>query len=105
MVGASIVLSIITAVACFAMSALGEFPLSQGGSLDAALGEDQGQSVQDVGEGFLLCYTDIIEDLASFQHDPSLERAEARRDAFIDLARSLIGKYRDLSQEAASRLP
>jgi len=116
MVGASVTLSIITIVISFLLGVLGTFPLSGGGSdgnsqqVDnpPAVTEDSSEfdatGIEEVSGQFLTCYTDIIDDIASFQENPSLERAEARKEQFTQFAQEMIGKYQGFSGEMQGKL-
>lgn len=105
MVTASITLSIIAVVVSFVLGALGAFPLSDGTTIgDALPGTDGSEKVQTAADGLLLGYTDIINDLASFQKDPDLARAEARKEAMFRYARELLGQYEGFSGTLSASL-
>lgn len=98
MATASIALSIIAVVVSFVLGALGAFPLSDGSTVgDALEGAGGSGNVQAAADGLLLGYTDIINDIASFQKDPDLARAEARKEAMFRYARELLGQYEAFS--------
>ena len=101
--GAGVTFAVIAAVVAFLITLLGSFPLTDG-AIDTAsyAGTEDSESldvegVEAVGDMMLLSYTDIINDLVSFQDNPSLERAEARKEAFVNLAESFVGSYQDFS--------
>ncbi|MBM3132379.1 MAG: hypothetical protein FJZ95_05035 [Chloroflexi bacterium] len=111
MVAASITLSVIAVVVSFILGVLGAFPLSDGSTIGSATpGDDKGSStfssadVQRAGDSLLLGYTDIISDIASFQKDPDLERAEARKRAMIEYAEGLLGRYEGLSDDLTAEM-
>lgn len=111
MVTASITLSVIAVVISFILGVLGAFPLSDGSTIgSAAPGDDGGSStfdsanVQQAGDNLLLGYTDIINDIASFQKNPDLERAEARKRAMTEYAEGLLGRYEGLSNDLSDKM-
>ncbi len=102
--GAGVTFAVITAVVAFLVTLLGAFPLSDGAIDTPNYSGNNGdtesldvEGVEAVGDMMLLSYTDIISDLVSFQDNPSLERAEARKEAFVNLAESFVGSYREFS--------
>ena len=99
MLQASITLSIIALVVAFLLGLLGVFPL-----VGVADETDSDNSVEAFGERFEFCYTDLIDDLVSFQHDPDLQRAEARKRAFTVLAEDMIGQYKTFSEDLGGML-
>lgn len=98
MVGASITLSVIAVVITFILGVLGSFPLGNGDEYDSSGGYDPAH-IEEAGKRLELSYTGIIEDIASFQKDPDLERAEARKEAFTEFAESLVGEYKEFSED------
>ena len=102
MIKASITLAIVTTVISFLMSALSMFPLTSAANENNAASTEEG--IDQVGERFSLCYKDIINDLASFQEDPSLERAEGRQAEFTNYARNLMGQYEDFTNGLRDKL-
>ncbi|MDD5094326.1 MAG: hypothetical protein PHV74_08120 [Dehalococcoidia bacterium] len=104
MVNTAVTFGVIAIVVAFLFSLLAAFPLSSG-ALDMANPTGDGEStpqgidgVEGVGDMLLFSYNDIITDIASFQDNPDLARAEARKNAFIGLAQNLGGQYKDFSQ-------
>jgi hypothetical protein len=61
-------------------------------------------SVEEVAELFLLSYQDLIEDIVSFQDDPSLDRAESRKRTFIAFAQDVMARYQDFTRELREKL-
>lgn len=105
MVGASITLSVITVVVSFILSVTGSFPLGDiSGEADNPSGEFNTADVEEAGKRLEASYCAIIEDIASFQKNPDLERAEARKEAFTEFAQSLVGQYKDLSDDLQTDL-
>ncbi len=105
MVSASITLSIVAVIVSFILSVLGAFPLSDGTTVgDALPNADDSSKVQSAADGLLLGYTDIINDIASFQKDPDLARAEARKEAMFRYARELLGQYEGFSGTLSATL-
>ncbi|MCL0063919.1 hypothetical protein M1N83_01755 [Dehalococcoidia bacterium] len=117
--GAALVLGLVSLVVIFIIGILSAFPIPAPGQgqVDSITGEaaippsnhqdTQGFSVdavEEAGERFLFSYNSVIEDLVSFQRDPSLERAEARRDALISYAGNVQQRYQGLSHELRKRL-
>ncbi len=103
MIKASITLAVLSIVLSFLMSTLSAFPLTTKATTNSESSNITGGAEQ-VSKQFTLCYEDLINDIASFQDDPSLERAEARKEAFTDFARDLTGRYEGLSKEFGNRL-
>ncbi|MDY6911625.1 MAG: hypothetical protein SVM79_04630 [Chloroflexota bacterium] len=99
MLQASITLSIIALVVAFLLGLLGVFPL-----VGVADEVEADNSIEAFGERFEFCYTDLIDDLVSFQHDPDLQRAEARKRAFTGAAEEMIGQYQAFSEELSAML-
>ena len=105
MVGASITLSVITVVISFILSVTGSFPLGDVGSEGGdPSGEFNPADVEEAGQRLEASYCAIIEDIASFQKNPDLERANARKEAFTEFAQSLVGQYQDLSEDLQTDL-
>ena len=102
MIKASITLAIVTIVISFLMSTLSMFPLTSEASENKVASTEE--AIDQVGEQFSLCYKDIISDLASFQKDPSLERAEERKVEFTSYARNLMKQYDDFTNELRDKL-
>jgi hypothetical protein len=109
--GAALVLSLVSLVVIFIIGILSAFPMdSTAGEVAVPPGNYQDtqdfsvDAVEEAGERFLFSYNSIIEDLVSFQRDPSLERAEARRDALIHYAGNVQHRFQDLSHELRERL-
>ena len=109
--GAALVLGLVSLVVVFIIGILSAFPI------DTAIGETaippsncqdtqdfSVDAVEEAGERFLFGYKSIIKDLVSFQRDPSLERAEARRDALIGYASNVQQRFKGLSHELRERL-
>ena len=105
MVGASITLSVITVVLSFIIAVTGSFPL---GDISGETGDPSGEfdtaDVEKAGQQLEASYCAIISDIASFQKNPDLERANARKEAFTEFAQSLVGQYQDLSEELQTDL-
>lgn len=100
MVGASITLSVITIVVAFILGVFNTFPLDINIDEDYAVDESEDfdeTAAEEAIKRIELSYNAIISDIASFQKDPDLERAEARKEAFTGFAQELVGKYQDLS--------
>ena len=107
MTGASITISIIAIVTSFLIGILSSFPLGAEGEFNSAPNEDSefdSSGIEEVGERFEVSYSAIINDIASFQRDPDLERANARKEAFRGFAQQLIGEYKDFSDELQVQL-
>ena len=105
MIGASITLSVVVTVISFILAVTGSFPLGDvgNGSGDPS-DEFSTADVEEAGRRIEASYCAIIEDIASFQKDPDLARAEARKEAFTEFAQGLIGDYKDLSDELQTDL-
>ncbi len=101
MIKASITLAIMTTVISFLMSVLSTFPLTDEASENNAAADE---GIDQVGEQFSLCYKDIINDIASFQKDHSLERAEDRKVEFTGYARNLMEQYEEFSDGLRDKL-
>ncbi len=109
--GAALVLGLVSLVVVFIIGILSAFPLdSTAGKAAIPPGNHTDtqdfsvDAVEEAGERFLFSYNSIIEDLVSFQRDPSLERAEARRDAFVGYASHVQQRFAGLSRELRERL-
>ncbi|MCL0090113.1 hypothetical protein M1O54_07195 [Dehalococcoidia bacterium] len=109
--GAALVLSLVSLVVIFIIGILSAFPIdSTTGATAIPPSNHQDtqnfsvDAVEEAGERFLFSYNSVIEDLVSFQRDPSLERAEARRDALISYAGNVQQRYQGLSHELRKRL-
>ena len=111
MVKASIILGVIVLVGILSIGLFVAFPL--GGTASEAtdsLSDTESAQIIDIdgieeaADLFLLSYQDLIEDIASFQDDPSLGRAESRKNAAIDLAQDLIVRFQTLASELRGRL-
>ena len=102
MVGTGVTFGVMAVTIAFLAAMLGGFPLA-GEAIDGigtystdietsnTLNIDD---VREVGDGLLLSYTDIINDIASFQDNPSLERAELRKNEMIGYAQILTGQFK-----------
>ncbi|HAZ31911.1 MAG TPA: hypothetical protein DCY61_04355 [Dehalococcoidia bacterium] len=109
--GAALVLGLVSLVVIFIIGILSAFPIDSTTG-EAAIPPSNYQDTQDfsvdaveeAGERFLFSYNSVIEDLVSFQRDPSLERAEARRDALISYAGNVQERFEGLSHELRERL-
>lgn len=88
-------LSLLGLILTFLATALGGFPLSP--APDSANPSEY--TVQDVGNRFLSVYYAVVEDIASFQDDPSVERALARSDSFMGYGQSVAQDYQDFSSQ------
>ena len=101
-------LGLIGLVVAFLGTLFNGFPLPgvDGSSIDtseiAASGDME--AVEEVGDRFAFAYCSIIGDVASFQTDPSLERANARRDEFVGYSKALIDRYKDFTVQLQSEL-
>ncbi len=73
-------------------------PLNTGTSLSGTDSLDV-NNVQQVGNQFLSMYCSVVEDIASFQQDPSVERAVARRDAFLKYGKDTASNYQTFTTE------
>lgn len=108
MVTASITFSVITIVVSFILGILGAFPLTDGAVADRQDGDGEPSNISEgmgqVSEGFMVCYTDIINDIASFREDPDLERAEARKEAFRQFAEGLVHQYEGFGERMEGML-
>lgn len=105
MLKASITLGVIGMVVTFLVAVLGAFPLSSGASnADIYPNDDNANSVERAGDMMLSSYTDIINDLVSFQDNPSLERAEARKNAFINYAQNTEERFKVFHQTLGSKM-
>ncbi len=110
MIKASIVLAIISIVLSFIMGVLDAFPFADAANSGQEYMHVSGDSDHPAGEvvavsnQFSLCYRDIIEDIASFQDNPSLERANARKEAFTGYAEELKGSYEGFAEDLSRKL-
>ncbi|MBT4510615.1 MAG: hypothetical protein HOC20_00200 [Chloroflexi bacterium] len=107
MTGASITLSLIAIVVSFLVGILSGFPLGAEGDTTGTSGETSefdAAGIEEVGERFELSYNAIITDIASFQRDPSLERANARKEVFREFAQQLVGEYKDFGDGLQGQL-
>ncbi len=107
MIKISITFAILSLILSFLMCALGEFPLATTAVTDSEHSNAIGygpRGMEQVGDRFEVCYKDIINDIASFQDDPSLERAEARKEAFTGYAGDLADRYKGLAEGLGERL-
>lgn len=94
-------LGIIALVIAFLLGMLSAFPLSKDACLAANSSSESATSQPNdtnamtaVGERFLLNYQNIVEDIASFQDNPSLERANHRKQALTRFAEDATERYR-----------
>ena len=103
MFGTGVTLSVMAVVVTFLAGVFGAFPLVGGASdADYVTGTQNSETldfgaVEEVGDMMLLSYTDIIDDLVSFQNDPSLKRAEDRKRIFVEFAQVLTGQFEAFS--------
>jgi hypothetical protein len=84
------------------MSILGSFPLTSTANTDSSSESDP--DMEEVGERFTLCYKDLINDLASFQNDPSQERADERKETFTSFAQDLMERYETFADGLRNKL-
>jgi len=109
--GAALVLGLVSLVVVFIIGILSAFPIDTA-SAETVIPPANFQNTQDfdpdaieeAGERFFFGYKSIIKDLVSFQRNPSLERAEARRDALISYAGNVKRSFTGLSDELRERL-
>ena len=111
MVKVGVTIGAIMLVITFMLGVLGAFPLSSGanGAIQYTSVTDEEESldvdaVEEVGDLLLLSYTDLIDDISSFQHDPSIERAESRKNAFRDYADDLVTRFQDFASTLRVKL-
>ena len=102
MINGSITLAIIAMIIGFLVSILGAFPLNSTANVDSSSESDP--DIEQVGERFTLCYEDLINDLASFQNNPSPERADERKEAFTSFAQDLMERYETFADGLRNRL-
>ena len=108
---AVLVLGLISLIVTFLIGVLSAFPLS-GAAVDTSIPPSATEStlsldveaVEEVGERFSTAYHSLLEDIISFQHDPSLARAEARRDEFVSYAQQVIQLNQDFAQKLGDKL-
>lgn len=105
-------LSIAATIIGFLGIILNGFPLNVSAGVSATEPPPAGidvAAVEQVGENLFSMYSMIVTDIASFQEDPSLEKARSRRDAFVDYGQTLTGQYRglvsQLKEDLAQLLP
>ena len=92
----------------FLLGVLGYFPvpgLAVGAPPDVNALEEtySAEDARNLGQKFQSVHRGIIEDLLSFQKDPDLARAEARRDEVTAYAKSAVGDFTALSNRLSDR--
>jgi len=102
MINGSITLAVIAIIVGFLISILGAFPLTSAASIDSSNESDS--DIEQVGERFTVCYKDIINDIASFQDDPDLERANERKETFTSFAQDLMERYETFADGLRNKL-
>lgn len=123
---AFIVLSLIWLITGFIIALLGAFPLNTtassvspgstndtfcSGSTDDTSYPGSANNTfrvqaraDEAGESFASSYKAVINDLMSFQKNPSLERAEARRDTFTAYGQAAIKSFQSLAKGLQDKL-
>ena len=108
---AILVLGLVSLVVTFLIGLLGAFPLN--GAADDATIQATGventsrldiAAIKEVGERFSFAYHSVVDDIASFQQNPSVEQAEARRQAFVGYAQLASQRYQDFAETLQDRL-
>ena len=94
------VLGLVSLVVTFVIALLGAFPLSSAVGDSAIFPNNYEnarvldlEAVEEAGERFSSAYKSLALDIVSFQHDPSLERAEDRRHEFVSYAQQVTQLY------------
>ena len=99
-------LGVISLVLSFLIGVTGSFP-GVGSDAQAINAEVDGVSVEaaeTVGNLFTIGFTGVVDDILSHQTNPDYERAEAKRVEMLGFAKSLVPKFKDLSQELGQKL-
>ncbi len=96
------VIGLMGLVVTFLSGILSELPF-QGTTSTVEDVEDVGD-FDKVGEQFIDMYQLIVNDMVSFQQDPSLARAEDRSKKFINAAQNIQLSLRDFAQEFQEKL-
>ena len=111
MLNASITLGVMAIVVTLLVGLLSAFPLSSGLNDSANYSTDTGDTqtlntgdVKKAGDLIMLNYTDLINDIASFQNDPSLERAEVRKNIFRNYAQNVANQFQVLDRTLSGKL-
>ena len=101
-------ISVAVMVLTFIMGLLGGFPVSGGVIGDTATGPlEPGNGMEvvlDVNDMVFRSYTSVVEDVASFQGNPDLARAEARRELIVLYANTLSAGFRELERQLRQQL-
>lgn len=104
MLGTGVTFGVMAVTVAFLAAILGGFPLTgQAGDINSYSTDIEAtdtlntNDVQELGDSLLLSYTDLIDDIVSFQDNPSLERAEQRKNEMIGFAKILTGEFQSFS--------
>ena len=109
-------LGIISLIAAFMVGLLGSFPLGvvTGDQVDPPVPTESIptesipgldiDSVKQATNQLSSMYGVIIDDIISFKHDPSLDRAEARHHAMLEYAQKVAGSLQDFSRKLLDTL-
>ncbi len=103
------VLGLLGLIMTFLVTLMSGFPLNAAPDNVSASSNDENtndfnvNTVQEAGNQFCSLYCSVVEDITSFQHDPSIERAVARRDAFFEYGQNAAQDYQDFTSELIER--
>ncbi len=101
-------LTIVGTVVAFLVAILAAFPV-QGiavaqSRVDVNNANFSKQSVEEAGNKFSSMYASVVDDLLSYQKDPSYERAEERRQAVTSYGEFLVNEFHILADSFQNKL-
>lgn len=107
--GSIIPLGIAGMVVAFLTMVLSGFPITGGVDINQPMAQPETddldiEAVEEMGNRLSFVYCSIIEDIASFQSDPSVARANARRDEFVGYSKTLATRYQEFASQLQDKL-
>ena len=106
--GVATTLGIVGIVVAFMISVLGSIPVAADNDVplvDSAI--DESHSVEAVHEAagmFSSRYRSMIDEIISYQTNPSYQRAESRRQEMETASAAIVGKFKELEVTLRSKL-